>query len=397
MILHRVLGYDEVYDEKEKEVYKNPLYENDENDVSENIQNYTNYSQNEADVDLFPSEVGNKKQSNENSRYNSIPYDFEKIVNSGEKSDDDGMYHWRQTHDNSAFLDMGLGLNENDDNRLASSSSYFNDTLLEREKVTIADLDKPGSYVIVAKGGRGGVGNSAYAKRQFIPNVINKAVMKSRGVPGEEVHLELELKLIADIGLVGFPNAGKSSLLAAMSKARPEIAPYPFTTLHPLVGCVEYRDGFRALIADVPGLIDGASYGRGRGHDFLRHLERTKALMYVVDAAGVDGRNPLDDFSALVDEIQAYGDGDMMNRPALVVANKLDLIRDEEIREEIYLSLNEIAMDKGLICHRDALGISAGVTGEGLGTLSKSIRDLVELGELNRSEVNNFSLDANAQ
>ena len=173
-----------------------------------------------------------------------------------------------------------------------------------------------------------------------------------------------------------------------MSKAQPEIAPYPFTTLNPLVGCVEYRDGFRAVLADVPGLIGGAAEGRGRGHAFLKHLERTKALLFIVDAAGVDGRDPLDDLSTLVDEIESYGDGDMMTRPALVVANKLDLIPDEDMRKEIYFALHGVANEKGIRFDK-VLGISAGVSGEGLGKLSRSIRNLVELGDQFRLEVNN--------
>jgi GTPase involved in cell partitioning and DNA repair len=151
----------------------------------------------------------------------------------------------------------------------------------EREKVEIADLDTHGSYVVVAKGGRGGTGSSIFASRHG--PLPSPEVIATYGKPedGEATFLELELKLIADIGLIGFPNAGKSSLLAAMSRATPHIAPYPFTTLNPLVGYIEYTDGFRVCVADVPGLIQGASEGRGKGHDFLRHLERTKALIFV--------------------------------------------------------------------------------------------------------------------
>jgi len=327
------------------------------------------------------------RSHNNNNKNKNLPFDYEEVVNTGIKSKDDGMYHWAQDdneNDNSSFV------SDSDDggDTLVSSSSSAMDNLMEREKVTVADLDKPGSYIVIASGGRGGVGNSAYAKRQYAPHILTKAAEKSRGVPGEEVFLELELKLIADIGLVGFPNAGKSSLLAAMSKAQPAIAPYPFTTLHPLVGCVEYRDGFRALVADVPGLIDGAAEGRGRGHSFLKHLERTKALLYIVDAAGVDGRDPVDDLEVLVDEIISYGDGDMMTRPALVVANKLDLILDNELRTEILQALSDVATDKGILFNNEVLGISAGVSGEGLGCLSKSIRSLVELGEKNRQKTN---------
>ncbi len=333
-----------------------------------------------GDDDYLHQGIQNNSNSNQNKN---LPFDYEDVVNTGVKSQDDGMYHWAQDGEG-----MEYTFDSDNDGDLLESSSSAMENLMEREKVTVADLDKPGSYIVIASGGRGGVGNCAYAKRQFLPHFISKAAEKSVGIPGEEVFLELELKLIADIGLVGFPNAGKSSLLAAMSKAQPEIAPYPFTTLHPLVGCVEYRDGFRAIVADVPGLIDGASEGRGRGHNFLKHLERTKALLYIVDAAGVDGRDPINDLAILVDEIISYGDGDMMTRPALVVANKLDLITDNDLREEILLALSDVATEKGILFNNDVLGISAGVSGEGLGDLSKSIRDLVELGEKNRLKTN---------
>jgi GTP-binding protein len=171
-----------------------------------------------------------------------------------------------------------------------------------------------------------------------------------------------------------------------MSRATPEIAPYPFTTLHPLVGTIEYRDGFRVLAADVPGLVDGASEGRGRGHDFLRHLERTKALLYLVDAAGVDGRDPIKDFLTLIDELNNYGDGDMLTRPALVVANKVDLLLEEEC-ESIIFELGCAAEDAGLQLSGDVLGISAGVTGEGLGSLSKAIRQVVTESETQRENL----------
>ena len=409
---HRVMDYDEVWDEEEK-IARKISFDDEEDEGRFELQN--SISPFTKDIDLFHDGKNltngdgldtendiesaehlsdQEKQTDEaetreirKERYGNsdLPHDYEEIVNTGIKSEDDGMYHWKQDHDNSEFLGMGYGLNEDE---LVSSSSDIAGNLMEREKITIADLDKPGSYIIVARGGRGGVGNCAYAKRQFISNLLSKATEKSIGVPGEEVHLELELKLIADVGLVGFPNAGKSSLLAAMSRAQPEIAPYPFTTLHPLVGCVEYRDGFRALVADVPGLIDGASEGRGRGHDFLKHLERTKALLYIVDAAGVDGRDPIHDLTTLVEEIESYGDGDMMTRPALLVANKLDLIPDLDLREEIYFALEKVAKEKGVMLHQEVVGISAGVSGEGLGGLSKCIRGLVELGDEYRLKTN---------
>ena len=246
----------------------------------------------------------------------------------------------------------------------------------EREKVEIADLDKPGSHIVVARGGRGGYGNISFASANGpLPEaeIISKYAEPEKG---EICRLELELKLIADIGLVGFPNAGKSSLLSATSRATPYIAPYPFTTLNPLVGYIEYRDGFRVCAADVPGLIAGASEGKGKGHDFLRHLERTKALLYIVDAAGIDGRDPIADFETLVQELAAYGDGDMLNRRCLVVANKIDLLLEDE-REEIFTKLQNKAEEVGIRMVTDVIGISAGATGEGLALLTKSIRNTV--------------------
>ena len=163
----------------------------------------------------------------------------------------------------------------------------------------------------------------------------------------------------------------------------PEIAPYPFTTLNPLVGCIEYRDGFRVLAADVPGLVRGASEGRGRGHDFLRHLERTKALLYIVDAAGIDGRGPVDDLLTLADELASYGDGNMLTRPSLVVANKIDLLDTEECNE-ILFEIGAAVKDAGIPITGEVLGISAGVSGVGLGPLSKAIRHVVLESEKDR-------------
>lgn len=246
----------------------------------------------------------------------------------------------------------------------------------EREQVEIADLDKSGSHIVVAKGGRGGYGNISFASINGplpSPELMEKYAEPEQG---EVCRLELELKLIADIGLVGFPNAGKSSLLSATSRATPFIAPYPFTTLNPLVGYIEYKDGFRVCVADVPGLIAGASEGKGKGHDFLRHLERTKALLYIVDAAGIDGRDPIEDFDVLVHELSAYGDGDMLNRRCLLVANKIDLLMEDE-REEVSFNLKKRAEEVGIRLETDVIGISAGATGEGLPLLTKSIRNTV--------------------
>lgn len=199
---------------------------------------------------------------------------------------------------------------------------------------------------------------------------------KARPQSGEIAFLELELKLIADLGLVGFPNAGKSSLLRAMSAATPEVAAYPFTTLHPLIGCIEYRDGFRVQAADIPGLIDGASEGRGKGYSFLKHIERTKALLYIVDSAGVDFRDPIEDLKTLANELRSYGDGSLMERRALLVGNKIDLLHEDRIAE-LQESLHDTALEVGLHLDHDPLMISAGVSGHGLTDLSRAIRQVV--------------------
>lgn len=262
---------------------------------------------------------------------------------------------------------------------------YLDDDLpkQERQVIILADLDEPGAHLVVAHGGQGGVGTSIYASRHGALPDARYLTKMAQPEDGEVVFLELELKLIADIGLVGFPNAGKSSLLRAMSAATPEVAPYPFTTLHPLIGCIEYRDGFQVKAADIPGLIDGASDGRGKGHDFLRHVERTKALLYIVDAAGVDYRDPIDDLRILAKELASYGDGSLMERRALVVANKVDLLHEDHVAE-LLVTIHETATELGIRFEHDVMAISAGVTGVGLGDLSKAIREIVSSSEADR-------------
>jgi Obg family GTPase CgtA len=170
-----------------------------------------------------------------------------------------------------------------------------------------------------------------------------------------------------------------------MSRASPEVAPYPFTTRHPLLGVLEFRDGARIRVADIPGLIDGAAQGRGCGHDFLRHVERTKALLYMVDAAGTDFRDPIQDLRVLVNELESYGDGSLLEQRALVVANKVDLMEKEKI-QEVLGQLAEVADSLGIHRDHDVMAISAGVTGFGLGPLSQAIRKTVELSEMDRQE-----------
>ncbi len=182
-----------------------------------------------------------------------------------------------------------------------------------------ADMDSEDSECVVARGGKGGKGNP-----RFFSNSNRVPREFGEGEPGEERELQLELKTIADAGLVGYPNAGKSTLLRAMSKAKPKVAPYPFTTLNPVVGMAEFPDFTRISIADIPGLIDGAHDDVGLGCQFLRHIERTKMLVYVLDAAGVDGRDPIEDFESLRRELELYMKG-LSERPCMVVLNKTDL------------------------------------------------------------------------
>ena len=183
----------------------------------------------------------------------------------------------------------------------------------------LADLDEAGKQFVAAKGGRGGLGNTHFV------TATNRAPKKCQpGEEGEMRDLDLELKTMADIGLVGYPNAGKSTLLRSISAAKPKTAPYPFTTLHPHVGIVENPDYRRFTVADIPGLIDGASDNVGLGHDFLRHIERCRLLCFVLDMGGIDGRDPLKDLASLRSELEKY-DEDLAKRPFIIIANKMDL------------------------------------------------------------------------
>ncbi|HEY5911249.1 MAG TPA: GTPase ObgE [Verrucomicrobiae bacterium] len=182
----------------------------------------------------------------------------------------------------------------------------------------VADLTSHGQRWTLCHGGRGGLGN-----RNFATAARQAPRFAQPGEPGDEGHFLLELRIIADVGLVGYPNAGKSTLLTAISHARPKIAPYPFTTLHPQIGILEYPDFHRLTVCDVPGLIKGAHLNVGLGHQFLRHIERCKLLVLLLDIAGTDGRAPWDDYRNLIDELQLY-DPDLLNRPRLVAANKMD-------------------------------------------------------------------------
>jgi GTP-binding protein len=182
----------------------------------------------------------------------------------------------------------------------------------------VADLTQHGQRFILCKGGRGGLGN-----RNFATATRQAPRFAQPGEPGEEGTYLFELRIIAEVGLVGYPNAGKSTLLTAISRARPKVAPYPFTTLHPQIGIVEYQDFHRLTVCDVPGLIEGAHRNVGLGHEFLRHIERCKILVLLVDMAGTDGREPWDDYKNLLRELELY-DSSLMDKPRLVVGNKMD-------------------------------------------------------------------------
>jgi GTP-binding protein len=182
----------------------------------------------------------------------------------------------------------------------------------------VADLTEHGQRFVLCKGGRGGLGNRNFATpRRQAPRFAQP------GEPGDEGDFLLELRIIAEVGLVGYPNAGKSTLLTTISHARPKIAPYPFTTLHPQIGIVEYSDFHRLTVCDVPGLIEGAHLNVGLGQAFLRHIERCKVLVVLLDMAGTDGRSPWDDYKNLLKELELY-DPALLARPRLVVANKMD-------------------------------------------------------------------------
>jgi GTP-binding protein len=200
----------------------------------------------------------------------------------------------------------------------------------------LADLAEEGQRVLVAKGGRGGLGNARFASS------TNRAPRKVQpGEAGEEKRLRLELKLLADVGLVGFPNAGKSTLIARVSAARPKIADYPFTTLTPNLGVVGLSNDRSFVVADVPGLIEGAHRGHGLGHQFLRHLERTKVLIHVVDVSGASGRSPVTDLDTVRRELELF-QPELAAKPQLVAANKIDAVDDEDRVQELEQRATEL-------------------------------------------------------
>ncbi len=199
----------------------------------------------------------------------------------------------------------------------------------------IADLSNPEKEFVLARGGNGGWGNAHFATAvRQTPNFAKN------GQAGDEREIFLELKLIADVGLVGFPNVGKSTLLSMTTKADPKIANYHFTTLEPNLGVVDLGDSRSFVLADIPGIIEGASEGVGLGHEFLRHIERTRILIHVVDVSGIEGRNPIEDFDIINAELANY-DMALEERPQIVAANKTDIIQDNEAYESFLAEMKK--------------------------------------------------------
>jgi GTP-binding protein len=214
------------------------------------------------------------------------------------------------------------------------------------------DLEAPGMRLLAARGGKGGLGNVHFAtSTQQAPRIAEL------GEPGDAYELDLELKLLADVGLVGFPNAGKSTLLSMISAAKPKIAPYPFTTLQPNLGVAVVGD-YSFVVADIPGLIEGAHRGVGLGFDFLRHVERTRLLIHVVDAAGVDGRDPLADYQQINDELRLY-QPELAARPQVVALNKADLPEARERLPQLRAALGLPSADVFAISAATREGVDA--------------------------------------
>ncbi|MCX6552732.1 MAG: GTPase ObgE [Acidobacteria bacterium] len=232
------------------------------------------------------------------------------------------------------------------------------EVLEDGETVELADLTRKNQRVRIAAGGQGGRGNA-----RFVTSTNRAPRRADPGMPGDVKRLRLQLKRLADVGLVGFPNAGKSTLIARISAAKPKIADYPFTTLTPHLGVVALSDDRSFVVADVPGLIEGAHRGLGLGHQFLRHLERTRLLVHVIDVCGASGRDPVQDFDTIQRELELYRP-EFAGKPAIAAANKMDSVSDLDAvdRLEAHLAARQIPM------HR----ISA-VTGEGVPALLEAM------------------------
>jgi len=230
----------------------------------------------------------------------------------------------------------------------------------------IGDIKHPDEQLLVAQGGFHGLGNTRYKSS------VNRAPRQtSKGSPGEARHLRLELRVLADVGLLGLPNAGKSTLIRAVSSAKPKVADYPFTTLHPGLGVVSVAAHKSFVMADIPGLIEGASTGAGLGHRFLKHLSRTCILLHVIDLAPLDESDPLTSAKAIINELKAYSP-ELLNKPRWLVFNKIDMIPDEKTQKE---QINRII--KGLKWKGKSFAISA-IRAEGTEALCYALMQLID-------------------
>ncbi|WP_291560893.1 MULTISPECIES: GTPase ObgE [unclassified Clostridium] len=245
---------------------------------------------------------------------------------------------------------------------------------VETDKI-MCDLSHAGDTYVVCKGGKGGKGNA-----KFCTPTRQAPSFAEPGMPGEERWIKLELKLLADVGLLGFPNVGKSTLLSVVSKARPKIANYHFTTLKPNLGVVSLKGIQNFVIADIPGIIEGAAEGVGLGLDFLRHIERTRLLIHVVDISGLEGRDPIEDFKKINEELKKYSIK-LWDRPQIIAANKTDMLFDEEVFENFKKQLNEMGYNK-------VFKISA-ATNQGVDELMKEAAEMLSHIPVQELEINN--------
>lgn len=229
----------------------------------------------------------------------------------------------------------------------------------------IVDMSGDMNRFVLLEGGRGGNGNQHYAT-----STMQAPKYAQPGEPAKELNLMLELKVIADVGLVGFPNVGKSTFLTKISNARPEIANYHFTTLSPHLGVVDLKDAKGFVVADIPGLIEGASQGVGLGHEFLRHVERTKVLIHIVDAAGSEGRDPIEDIYAINKELEMYNT-ELAHRPQIIAANKLDLIYDDP--DSVIKKIKDEFEPQGYLVYP-----MSAATGQGISDILYKVRNMLD-------------------
>ena len=234
---------------------------------------------------------------------------------------------------------------------------------MQKHGKTVADLSEPNQTELILKGGRGGRGNS-----HFKTSTRQAPRFSEDGEKGEEKEIILELKLLADVGLLGFPNVGKSTFLSVVTDAKPKIANYHFTTIIPNLGVVKTNDGNGFVIADIPGIIEGASEGVGLGIQFLRHVERTRLLLHFLDVSGEEGRNPVEDFYAINKELKKYSEK-LSTRKQIIVANKIDIMQDESVLKEV----ENLAKKEGLEFYK----ISS-VTKEGVNELINHVAEVLK-------------------